>query len=61
MKKRHLFRIRLSLFLSRLRKKDVLYINGADVLPRPLSPEEEAEAILHVKDDPAVRATFGGT
>lgn len=58
MKKRHLFRIRLSLFLSRLRKKDVLYINGADVLPRPLSPEEEAEAILHVKDDPAVRATL---
>lgn len=58
MKKRHLLRIRLSLFLSRLRKKEVLYINGADVLPRPLSAEEEADAILHAKGDPAVRATL---
>ena len=33
----------------------VFYINGADVLPLPLSAEEEAEALASLAEDPAMR------
>jgi len=45
---------KIRLFLSRLFCSDdsyVFYIGGADVLPPPLSPEKEAEAISRMKDD----------
>ena len=32
----------------------VFYVGGPDVLPAPLSPEEEAIAIAGMKDDPAL-------
>ena len=42
--------------LARLRcRKVVYYINGPDVLPAPLSQEEEAECLLHV-NEPNCRA-----
>ena len=37
------------------RKNEVYYIGGADTLPRPLTPEEEYEALLHLEDDPHAR------
>ena len=45
---------KIRLFLSKLFCSDdsyVFYIGGADVLPPPLSPEKEAEAISRMKDD----------
>lgn len=41
--------------LSRFRKREVYYIGGADTLPRPLTPEEEADALLHMEEDPHAR------
>ena len=44
-----------SKILARLRgifgKQSVYYIGGADTLPRPLSPEEEADALARLPDD----------
>ncbi len=49
---------RLRLWIStRLRKKGLFYINGADVLPPPLSQEHEAECIAHLQDE-AARSTL---
>lgn len=45
---------KIRMFLSKLFCSDdsyVFYIGGADVLPPPLSPEKEAEAISRMKDD----------
>ncbi|MBR7033223.1 MAG: sigma-70 family RNA polymerase sigma factor [Clostridia bacterium] len=33
---------------------DILYVGGPDVLPPPLSPEEEARAIAGMRDDPSL-------
>ncbi len=47
--------------LSKLRdrlfraNKRLLYINGADTLPRPLSAEEEAELLARIESEEAVR------
>lgn len=50
------FFLRLWCFLlGRRAKSAIYYINGADVLPQPLSPEEEAECLSHT-DDAEVRA-----
>ena len=39
-------RLKLNNFLNNLKKKeDVFYINGPDLLPPPLSKEEEGEII----------------
>ncbi len=47
---------RIRLFFARRRaKKGIFYINGPDVLPAPLSPEEEAECIARL-DDAASRS-----
>lgn len=55
MKKLSLFSM-LRRFLERLfRKNEVYYIGGADTLPRPLTPEEEKEALEHLEDDPHAR------
>ncbi|MBR3966220.1 MAG: RNA polymerase sporulation sigma factor SigE [Clostridia bacterium] len=35
--------------------KGVFYINGPDVLPPPLSPEEECEVIMRIEDDEDAR------
>ncbi len=45
---RRLLSLTLSVFLPESR--GVYYINGSDVLPIPLSPEEEAEAIARLAD-----------
>lgn len=37
-------------------KRGVFYINGPDVLPAPLSHEEESEAIARLPDDEAARS-----
>ena len=45
---------RLRLWIAvRLRKKGLFYINGADVLPPPLSQEREAECIAHLENEDA--------
>ena len=55
MKKYGIF-ARVLAFLRRvLRKNEVYYIGGADTLPRPLTPEEESEALAHLEDDPRAR------
>lgn len=33
---------------------DVLYVGGPDILPAPLSPEEEARAVAGMRDDPSL-------
>ncbi len=45
---RRLLSLTLSVFLPESR--GVYYINGSDVLPIPLTPEEEAEAIARLAD-----------
>ncbi len=46
--------IRLHLLLQKLfPKKGLFYINGPDVLPSPLSQEEEAECIAHLEEESA--------
>ena len=47
-----LTRLRLWL-IGRISKKGVFYINGPDVLPAPLSAEEEAECIRHIDEESA--------
>ena len=37
------------------RKNGVFYINGPDVLPAPLSHEEESDAISRIESDPSVK------
>ena len=32
----------------------VFYVGGPDILPAPLSPEEEARAIAGMRDDPSL-------
>ncbi len=45
---------RLRLALARLlRRRGLFYINGPDVLPSPLSREEEAACIAHIEEEPA--------
>lgn len=43
--------------VARLRPRAVYYINGPDVLPPPLSPEEEAELIARIGEE-EVRTTL---
>ncbi|NLK39834.1 MAG: RNA polymerase sporulation sigma factor SigE [Clostridiales bacterium] len=52
---KRLFGLILLKFSSR-RKGGVFYINGTDVLPAPLTQEEEAEAIKRVMYDNSVKA-----
>ena len=40
------------------RKNGVFYINGPDTLPPPLSPEEEAELLGRLEDDPSLRSVL---
>ncbi|MBQ9120814.1 MAG: RNA polymerase sporulation sigma factor SigE [Clostridia bacterium] len=44
-------RIVLRLRLRLGRRRGIYYINGAQTLPPPLSPEEEAETIAHLEED----------
>ena len=45
---------RLRIWLAaRIPKKGIFYINGPDVLPSPLSPEEEAVCIAHLEEEDA--------
>lgn len=43
--------LRIRPWISGERDQSVNYINGADVLPQPLSPEEEQELVQQMKDD----------
>ena len=45
--------LRLRIAALFCKKKDLFYINGPDVLPSPLSPEEEAACIERIEDDEA--------
>ena len=47
-------------FLSRIfrTRRGVYYVNGPDVLPPPLAPEAEAEALSRLPGDDAARATL---
>ena len=45
----------MSFFLSG-DSADDLYLNGSDLLPPPLSPEEENDAIARLATDPSVRS-----
>lgn len=45
------FFTRIRLWLLRRRCRGMYYINGADVLPPPLSPERESECIAHLDDE----------
>ena len=38
------------------RKNGVFYINGPDVLPAPLSHEEESDAVSRIESDPSVKS-----
>ena len=50
------FFARVRTFLSRIFPRgEVYYISGTDTLPRPLSPEEEAEAVLRLPYDEHAR------
>lgn len=40
-------------FLRRLRPRGIFYINGPQVLPPPLSPEEEAELVARIDEEEA--------
>ncbi len=53
----HLFLCRLRAFFRRLLgKEDCLYINGADILPPPLTPEEERMVLARMaENDPKAR------
>jgi len=42
---------RIRLWFLRRRCRGMYYINGADVLPPPLSPERESECIAHLDDE----------
>lgn len=46
-------KIVLKIFFGK--ENTVLYINGPETLPPPLSPDEESEAIVHIADDPEAR------
>ncbi|MBQ7336239.1 MAG: RNA polymerase sporulation sigma factor SigK [Clostridia bacterium] len=48
-----LTRLRLRLAALFCKKQGLFYINGPDVLPLPLSPENEAEYIAHLDDENA--------
>ena len=39
-------------------RKGVYYVNGPDVLPAPLTPEEEAQALSRLPEDEAARASL---
>ena len=47
----------LSKLLERLYKgnKRLFYINGAETLPKPLTPEEEAKLLLRIEEEASVR------
>ncbi len=50
-------RLRLCLAAFFTPKRGLFYINGPDVLPTPLSPEEEADCIAHI-DEESYRSTL---
>ena len=45
-------RLFLAKLFSKLFKKEIYYVNGVELLPPPLSQDEEAELILRLKVDP---------
>ena len=48
--------LRLRKFFARLFKRGVYYVNGPDVLPAPLTPEEEAEVLARLPADEEARS-----
>lgn len=59
MKKRFIGSI-LNAFISRVFEKDsqIYYVNGADTLPLPLTPEEEADILLRAESDENLRCVL---
>ena len=52
-----MFRRLLSFFrLALARRRGVYYVNGPDVLPAPLTPEQEAEALARLPDEEEARS-----
>ncbi len=56
MLKRLIFRIFRRFFGAVARKNSLFYIGGAESLPRPLAPEEEADLLSRLPDCPEARA-----
>lgn len=48
--------MRIRAFFRRLFRRGVYYVNGPDVLPAPLSPEEEAEVLSRLPGDEEARS-----
>ena len=48
--------MRIRAFFRRLFSRGVYYVNGPDVLPAPLSPEEEAEVLSRLPGDEEARS-----
>ncbi len=48
----------ISLIISRGSECDDLYINGSDTLPAPLAPDEEADVISRLSDEPELRSVL---
>ena len=48
--------MRLRAWLNRLFRRGVYYVNGPDVLPAPLSSEEEAEVLARLPEDEEARS-----
>ncbi len=52
------FNIIRKLFVACTSNGDIYYINGAETLPSPLSPEEEADVISRLEKEPALRSVL---
>ena len=53
-----IFDIIKKLFVACADKNEIYYINGAETLPAPLSPEEEADIISRLQNEPELRSVL---
>ena len=55
---KNMMKIIKKLFVACIRKDEIYYINGAETLPSPLSPEEEADILSHLDEKPELRTVL---
>lgn len=53
-----IFDIIKKFFVACADKNEIYYINGAETLPAPLSPEEEADVISRLQNEPELRSVL---
>ncbi len=53
-----IFNLLKRLFVACSDNNEIYYINGADTLPAPLSPEEEADVISRLQNEPELRSVL---